>query len=78
MSEKTCPVSGKRCFVRASSAMKAAARWLKFNPPSLTQTAQAVYRCRHCGRWHLTSWDTARVRERSQALRELQQRRAHA
>lgn len=62
MAIKLCPTTGKRSYVRASAANKAAAFWVKTMPPDCGQTAQSAYRCRHCGRWHLTSWENEHVR----------------
>ena len=74
MSNRTCPVQGKRRFKNAADAKRAVGYWLRNHDPELIQTAQSVYRCTHCRGWHTTSYTIDQTRRIQAAIKRDQTR----
>lgn len=72
---RICEPTGKRIFTRHQSAQKEAGRLRKYADPALAQMPQTAYQCRHCRRWHLTSYDADLTRQITRAQRAVKRRR---
>ena len=68
MKPRKCEKTGKIGYGRASDAKKTFGR-VPRRFAGLAQAPKNIYRCQHCGDFHVTRWDTEMVRLRGDAVK---------
>lgn len=69
MTIRICTRTRKRIFKNAADAKRSVAHWLSMADPAFEATAQSVYRCVHCRKWHITGLAPEVTREITRAKR---------